>query len=233
MKNDSVDTPRVRIVIADDQEVVRVGWTTILQSFGFRVVSTVGDGNDLIAAVKEHRPDVAIVDVRMPNLDGLSAIEHLFTTGHVGRDSCRVIIVTTFDHDEYLARALRAGAVGFLLKTATAIQLRTAVENALEGESTLSPSATTKLIDNYLAGSTEYDESILYPLTDRERHVLKLVGFGLSNQEICERLHVAPNTLKTHVSRLLSKLGARDRAQLVVAAHKSGLSRVNEHHPER
>lgn len=227
-------TTSARIVIADDQEVMRAGWSTILQSFGFSIVATVADGHALIAAVTEHQPDIAVVDVRMPGLDGLSAIEHLSSTGHVARSSaaCRVIIVTTFDHDAYVERALRAGAVGFLLKTATAADLVAAVKNAMRGESTLAGTTTTRVIDKYLNGNVTYEDAILDPLTARERDVLELVGYGLSNQEICNRLTVAPNTVKTHISRLLSKLGARDRAQLVVAAHRSGLLRHHHRHPE-
>jgi DNA-binding NarL/FixJ family response regulator len=219
----------VRIVIADDQEVVRVGWSTILWSSGFDIVSAVSDGNALISAVMEHQPDIAVVDVRMPGLDGLSAIEQLAATGHVGKTACRVIIVTTFDHDGYVERALRAGAVGFLLKTSTAAELLAAIDNAMRGESTLAVSATTRLIDRYLNESVTYEEDILDPLTAREREVLALVGYGLSNQEIGARLNVGLNTVKTHISRLLSKLAARDRAQLVVAAHRSGILRLNRH----
>jgi DNA-binding NarL/FixJ family response regulator len=228
-----------RIVIADDQEVVRIGWSTILQSAGFTIVATVGDGNALIAAIADHKPDVAVVDVRMPVLDGLSAVEQLSLTRHVEPNhsdhqgsTCRVIMVTTFDHDEYVDRALRAGAVGFLLKTATAAELIGAVDNALHGERTLAASAATRLIDKYLNGSVTYQEDILDPLTARERDVLELVGYGLSNHDICAQLRVAPNTVKTHISRLLSKLGARDRSQLVIAAHRSGVLRSNHRHPE-
>jgi DNA-binding NarL/FixJ family response regulator len=223
---------QARIVIADDQEVVRIGWSTILSSSGHNIVSTVSDGNALIRAVTEQTPDIAVVDVRMPGMDGLSAIEHLAAIGHVGKMACRVIIVTTFDDDDAVERALRAGAVGFLLKTARATELIDAVDNAMRGESTLAVSTTTRLIDKYLNESVRYDEHILAPLTIRERKVLELVGHGLSNQEICLHLHIAANTVKTHISSLLSKLAARDRAQLVVAAHRSGLLRSDHRHPE-
>jgi DNA-binding NarL/FixJ family response regulator len=221
--------PRVRVVIADDQEVVRVGWATILQASGVGdVVATASDGTALVRAVVEHQPDLALVDVRMPGLDGLSALEQLSSAGLVGRHSCRVLVVTTFDHDAYVDRALVAGASGFLLKTVTSEELLDAIRSAMRGESTLAPSTTTRLIERYLTGSVTHDESILAPLTARERVVLELVGHGLSNQEICARLYVAPNTVKTHISRLLAKLGARDRAQLVVAAHRGGV--VRPHH---
>ncbi len=224
--DDVPSTPLARVVIADDQEVVRVGWSTILHASGVvDVVAVACDGNELVRAVVEHQPDVALVDIRMPGLDGLAALEQLSSAGLVGRDSCRVLVVTTFDHDAYVDRALLAGASGFLLKTATAEEMLSAVDAAMRGESTLAPSTTTRLIDRYLAGSAAHDESVLDLLTARERGVLELVGHGLSNQEICSRLHVAPNTVKTHISRLLAKLGARDRAQLVVAAHRSGLVR--------
>jgi DNA-binding NarL/FixJ family response regulator len=231
--DDAAPPRRVRLVIADDQEVVRVGWSTILQASGaVDVVAAARDGNALVRAVVEHQPDLALVDVRMPGLDGLSALELLSSAGLVGRGSCRVLVVTTFDHDAYVDRALLAGASGFLLKTVTTEELLDAVAIAMRGESTLAPSTTTRLIDRYLTGSTTHDESVLAPLTARERVVLELVGHGLSNQEICARLYVAPNTVKTHISRLLAKLGARDRAQLVVAAHRGGLVRPgHRRHP--
>lgn len=230
---DAASSPRVRVVIADDQEVVRVGWSTILQASGVvDVVAAADDGNALVRAVVEHQPDLALVDVRMPGLDGLSALEQLWAAGLVGRHTCRVLVVTTFDHDAYVDRALLAGASGFLLKTVTTEELLDAVQIAMRGESTLAPSTTTRLIDRYLTGSATHDESVLAPLTARERVVLELVGHGLSNQEICARLYVAPNTVKTHISRLLAKLGARDRAQLVVAAHRGGLVRSDHRrHP--
>ena len=212
----------VRIVVADDHEVVRAGFAALLDTQpDFTVLGTASDGAQAVRISRELRPDVILMDVRMPGTDGIEATRQL-TGGAAGP---RVIILTTFDLDEYVYDALCAGASGFLLKDVTAERLFDAVRVISAGEALLAPTVTRRLIGEFArqrphsgAGS-----AALAALTPRETQVLRLVAEGLSNSEIAARLVVTDETVKTHVSRVLSKLGLRDRTQAVVTAYESGL----------
>jgi DNA-binding NarL/FixJ family response regulator len=214
----------IRVVIADDQALVRSGFALILDSEPtIDVAAEAADGSEALAAVRAHNPDVVLMDIRMPRMDGIEATRHLTTskqTAHV-----KVLVLTTFDGDEYVYDALRAGASGFLLKDTTPEDLIRAVHIVAEGESLLAPSVTKRLIERFVevAPDTASDDTALPDLTERERDVLVAVAQGLSNVEIGEQLHVSYSTVKTHVSHLLSKLAVRDRAQLVVLAYRSGV----------
>jgi DNA-binding NarL/FixJ family response regulator len=219
---------RVRIVIADDHEVVRAGFAELLDTRSeFTVVGTAADGAQAVRLCSELRPDVVLMDVRMPVMDGIEATRQLAESGLTPR----VIILTTFDLDEYVYEALRAGASGFLLKDVTAERLFEAVRVVADGEALLAPGVTRRLISEFSAlrrASSPDDATAIGPaglraLTPRETQVLRLVAEGLSNAEIAARLVVNEETVKTHVSRVLRKLGLRDRTQAVVAAYESGL----------
>ena len=218
----------IRVLLADDLAMVRQGFGALLAAQPDLVV--VGDAPDGAAAVTATRrlnPDVVLMDVRMPVMDGLEATRRLLTPGA----SVRVLILTTFDLDDYVYEALRAGASGFLLKDAPAADLVHAVRVVAAGEALLSPAATRGLVSRFLSQpvpSALPAALELGGLTDREREVLALVAYGLSNDEIAERLHLSPLTVKTHINRAMSKLGVRDRAQLVVIAYQSGLVRPGE-----
>jgi DNA-binding NarL/FixJ family response regulator len=208
----------IQVLIADDQELVRTGFRKILESEpDLEVVGEAPDGRQAVELGVRLHPDVVLMDIRMPGVDGLEATRQL--AGHA-----RVLILTTFDLDEYVYQALRSGACGFLLKDAPADQLVTAIRVVAAGDSLLAPSVTRRLIEEFsrrpiLAAPTEN----LSALTPRELDVLRLLGRGLSNPEIAVKLHVGDATVKTHVSRILQKLSLRDRAQAVVAAYESGL----------
>jgi DNA-binding NarL/FixJ family response regulator len=213
----------IRVVIADDQALVRTGFGMILDSEpDIDVVAEAGDGAEALRAVRAHDPDVVLMDIRMPGIDGIEATRHLTTnplTAHV-----RVLVLTTFDGDEYVYDALHAGASGFLLKDTTPDDLVRAVHVVAEGESLLAPSVTRRLIERFVdAVPGTVGVSVLPDLTEREHDVLVAVARGLSNVEIGEQLHVSYSTVKTHVSHLVSKLDVRDRAQLVVLAYRSGV----------
>jgi len=214
----------VGIVVADDHEVVRAGFAALLDTQpDFTVLGTVSDGGEAVRACRELRPDVVLMDVRMPGLDGIEATRQLATAGSPGP---RVLILTTFDLDQYVFDALRAGASGFLLKDVTAERLFEAVRVVAAGEALLAPAVTRRLISEFTrlrpaAGAPP--PTALTTLTPRETEVLRLVAEGLSNPEIAARLVVTEETVKTHVSRILAKLGLRDRTQAVVAAYESGL----------
>ena len=212
-----------RVVIADDQELVRAGFRVLVESApGFEVVGEASDGAEAVAVVARERPDVVLMDVRMPGTDGLEATRRILADPSLGE--VRVLILTTFDLDEYVHDALRAGASGFLLKDTSPADLLDAIEVVASGEALLAPSVTRRLIEQFVSRPDPARPAPgLEALTDREREVLALVGRGLSNAEIAEQLVVSPATSKTHVSRILTKLGARDRAQLVVIAYESGL----------
>lgn len=216
----------IRVVLADDQELVRAGFRVLLESAAdIEVVGEAGDGDEALKLVRDQRPHVVLMDVRMPGTDGLEATTRI-TTDPVLAD-VRILILSTFDLDEYVHEALRAGASGFLLKDATAEELLDAIRIVAAGDALLAPSITKRLIEEFLEHDrldTKYKVE-LGRLTDREREVLTLVGRGLSNAEIAEQLFVSPTTSKTHVSRIMTKLHARDRAQLVVMAYESGLVR--------
>ena len=216
----------IGIVVADDHEVVRAGFAALLDSQpDFTVLGTAADGADAVRACRELEPDVVLMDVRMPGMDGIEATRQLAAgPGHVPR----VLILTTFDLDEYVFDALRAGASGFLLKDATAERLFEAVRVVAAGEALLAPAVTRRLISEFArtrppAGAAAAAPAALAALTPRETEVLRLVAEGLSNPEIAARLVVTEETVKTHVSRVLGKLGLRDRTQAVVAAYESGL----------
>jgi DNA-binding NarL/FixJ family response regulator len=217
----------VSIVVADDHEVVRGGFAALLDTQpDFTVLGTASDGGEAVRVCRELRPDVVLMDVRMPGLDGIEATRQLAGAGQVGP---RVLILTTFDLDEYVFDALRAGASGFLLKDVTAERLFDAVRVVAAGEALLAPAVTRRLISEFtrlrpspeIAGAAPSD--VLSTLTPRETEVLRLVAEGLSNPEVARRLVVTEETVKTHVSRVLAKLGLRDRTQAVVAAYESGL----------
>jgi DNA-binding NarL/FixJ family response regulator len=213
-------------VVADDHEVVRAGFAALLGTQpDFDVLGTASDGAAAVAVCRELRPDVVLMDVRMPGIDGIEATRQLMA----GQDPPRVLILTTFDLDEYVFDALRAGASGFLLKDATAERLFDAVRVVAAGDALLAPAVTRRLISEFArirppaATSATPAPAALAALTPRETEVLRLVAAGLSNPEIAGRLVVTEETVKTHVSRVLAKLGLHGRSQAVVAAYESGL----------
>jgi DNA-binding NarL/FixJ family response regulator len=224
-----VSGPSISLVVADDHEVVRAGFAALLDTQpDFSVLGTAADGADAVAACRELRPDVVLMDIRMPGTDGISATQQLTAVA----DPPKVLILTTFDLDEYVFDALRAGASGFLLKDVTAERLFEAVRVVAAGEALLAPAVTRRLISEFarlrpqaVAGvsGAAGRPGALAALTPRETEVLRLVAEGLSNTEIAARLVVTEETVKTHVSRILAKLGLRDRTQAVVAAYESGL----------
>src|SRR5712692_2240472 len=212
----------IGIVVADDHEVVRAGFAALLDTQpDFTVLDTAADGAEAVQACRDRRPDVVLMDVRMPGLDGIEATR-LLTSIDSGP---RVLILTTFDLDEYVYDALRAGASGFLLKDVTAERLFDAVRVIAAGEALLDPAVTRRLIREFAQQRpTPYGRTTtLRFLTPRETEVLRLLAEGLSNVEIADRLVITEETVKTHVSRMLSKLGLRDRTQAVIAAYESGL----------
>jgi len=215
----------IGIVVADDHEVVRAGFAAILDTQpDFTVLGTAADGTEAVRTCQECRPDVVLMDVRMPGMDGIEATRLLTAAG----SGPRVLILTTFDLDEYVYDALRAGASGFLLKDVTAERLFDAVRVIAEGEALLAPAITRRLIGEFARqrprpADPAQPTGPLGTLTPRETEVLRLIAAGLSNPEIARRLVVTEETVKTHVSRVLSKLGLRDRTQAVVAAYESGL----------
>jgi DNA-binding NarL/FixJ family response regulator len=213
----------IRVVVADDQALVREGFVSLIAAADdLVVVAEATDGHEAVAAVRTHRPDVVLMDVRMPRLDGLAATRAI--TEDDALAAVRVVMLTTYELDEYVFEALRAGACGFLTKDVRAGELRDALRVVASGQALLAPSVTQRVIDVFARRpSSAAAVERLRVLTDREREVLEVVGQGLSNEEIAERLCMSPLTAKTHVSRILSKLGVRDRAQLVVAAYESGL----------
>jgi DNA-binding NarL/FixJ family response regulator len=218
----------IGVVIADDQALVRGGFRVLVDTAdGMEVLGEASDGTEAVALARKHHPDVVLMDVRMPVQDGIEA------TRQIKRDSdtaeVKVLILTTFDLDEYVYSALRAGASGFLLKDTTPEKLLDAIRVVASDEALLAPTVTRRLIEAFIARLGEpaiVAPAALDTLTDREREVLREVARGLSNTEIAERLGVSPATAKTHVSRLLMKLAARDRAQLVVIAYETGLVRA-------
>ncbi|MEU4083381.1 response regulator transcription factor [Streptomyces aureus] len=215
----------IRVLLADDQSLVRAGFKALLDAQpDIEVAGEAADGEQALHAVRELRPDVVLMDIRMPALDGLAATRRI--TGDADLGDVKVVMLTTFELDEYVFEAIRSGASGFLVKDTEPEELLRAVRAVVDGDALLSPGVTRRLISEFAARSKEPESATaLAELTDREREVMALVGIGLSNDEIARRLVVSPLTAKTHVSRTMVKLGARDRAQLVVLAYESGLVR--------
>jgi DNA-binding NarL/FixJ family response regulator len=210
-----------RVALADDQELVRSGLRVLLEARGLEVVGEAGDGRAAVALAHDTRPDVLLMDIRMPVLDGIAATRELTASG----SSTRVLVLTTYDLDRYVYDALRAGAAGFLLKASPPDRLAEAVRVVADGEALLAPSLTQRLIAAHISRPPPGDAGAgaLADLTEREREVLALVARGLSNDEIAELLVVSPATVKTHVNRVLSKRQLRSRAQAVVLAYETGL----------
>ncbi|MFE6845489.1 response regulator [Streptomyces sp. NPDC057686] len=215
----------IRVLLADDQALVRAGFRALLDAQpDIEVAGEAADGAEAVRLAHELRPDVALMDIRMPVLDGLAATRTI--TGDPGLTAVRVVMLTTFELDEYVFEAIRSGASGFLVKDTEPEELLRAVRAVVAGDALLSPGVTRRLIAEFAARSkVPRAAAELDRLTEREREVMALVGLGLSNEEIARRLVVSPLTAKTHVSRTMVKLGARDRAQLVVLAYESGLVR--------
>ena len=212
----------VRVLIVDDHDLLRAGLSTVLGlDPDIEVVGEAGDGTAAVRMARELQPDVVLMDVEMPGGDGITA------TARIARECAgtRVLVLTTFDIDDYVLGALRAGASGFLLKTTPPRELTAAVRACAAGETTLGPTVIARLVDSYVAQPATPDTSALGNLTARETDVLKAMARGLSNAEIGAELYLAETTVKTHVARILHKLGVRDRVQAVVIAHDSGLAR--------
>jgi DNA-binding NarL/FixJ family response regulator len=215
----------IRVLIADDQELVRTGFRVILEAEGdIEVVAEADNGHEAVRQAALAKPEVVLMDIRMPELDGLAATEQILRQ----QDPPTIVVLTTFDQNEYIYRALRAGAAGFLLKDAPSSRLIAAVRAAATGDSLIEPSITARLVERFaepvaVPGIPEQ----LAQLTERELDVLRLIGRGLSNAEIAAEMVVAETTVKTHVARILNKLGVRDRVQAVVVAYETGFVRRN------
>jgi DNA-binding NarL/FixJ family response regulator len=215
----------IRVLLADDQALVRAGFKALLDAReDMKVVGEAANGSEAIALTKHLTPDVLLIDIRMPELDGLQATREI--AADPALSEVRIVILTTFQLDEYLFDALRYGASGFLVKDTEPTDLVNAVRVVAAGDALISPSMTSRLVAEYAARAKQpHDTAELDELTNREREVMTLVAAGLSNQEIAKRLYLSPATARTHVSRAMSKLGARDRSQLVVIAYETGLVR--------
>ncbi|MDI3422333.1 response regulator [Streptomyces luteolus] len=213
----------VRVVLADDQTLVRAGFRSILEDEDdIEVVGEAADGDQALALARRLLPDVVLMDIRMPGVDGLEATRRI--TGDTSLEGVRVVILTTFDVDDYVYGALRAGASGFLVKDTEPMELLHGVRVVARGDALIAPAVTRRLIAEFAGRSRQPDPSPrLNALTEREREVMGLVGAGLSNDEIARRLVLSPATAKTHVSRIMTKLDVRDRAQLVILAYESGM----------
>ncbi|MGN6409324.1 MAG: response regulator [Curtobacterium sp.] len=223
MTTDPTVPEPIRVFLVDDQVLVRAGLRALVDAEpGMSVVGEAGDGDAAVDAVRRERPDVVLMDIRMPGTDGLAATQRI--SADAGLANVHVVILTTFEEDDYVFEAIRGGAAGFLVKDTEPAELLRAIRTVVAGESLLSPRATRSLVEAY---ATHAKPSSLAPeldvLTDRERQVMQLVAVGMTNAEIAQHLFVSPMTTKTHVSRAMIKLGARDRAQLVVFAYETGL----------
>ncbi len=215
----------IRVVLVDDQELVRTGLRSLAENDGdISVVAEAANGRSGLHAVRETRPDVVLMDIRMPELDGLAATASIVADADLS--GVRVLIMTTFDDDDDVFEAIRAGAAGYLLKDISPTDLRQAIRVVAAGESLLSPAIAGKLMRSFVAGRQwKVDDTPLRLLTDREKQVLVEIAKGCSNDEIARTLYLSPATARTYASRLLSKLHARDRSQLVVLAYETGLVR--------
>jgi DNA-binding NarL/FixJ family response regulator len=216
----------IRVAIADDQQLIRGGFRSLLEAEpDIEIVGEAGSGAEAVALVSATRPDVVLMDIRMPDGDGLWATEQIVQRPEL--KGTHIVIVTTFELDEYVGRAIRAGASGFLVKDTEPVELIRAVRVVAGGDALLSPGVTRRLLERISGELKEApDTAQLSVITDREREVLALVGQGLTNEEIGRELYLSPLTAKTHVSRIMSKLAARDRVQLVVIAYETGLVRA-------
>jgi DNA-binding NarL/FixJ family response regulator len=221
----------IRVLLADDQALIRAGFAALVRSAeDMEVVGEATDGADAHRLAQERRPDVVLMDIRMPGTDGLSATSLI--TGDVDLTDVKVLVLTTFEADEYVLAALRAGASGFLGKGVEPHELLDAIRVVAAGDALLSPTATKSLISRFLAQPQDGAPDLVSPeldvLTDREREIVALVAKGLTNDGIAAKLYLSPLTAKTHVNRAMTKLGARDRAQLVVIAYQAGLVRAGD-----
>jgi DNA-binding NarL/FixJ family response regulator len=224
----------VRVLLADDQVLIRSGFAALIGSADdLAVVGEAGDGAEVVRLATVLRPDVVLMDIRMPGMDGLTAARQITDSPELGE--VRVIVLTTFEADEYVFEALRSGASGFLGKSVEPDELLDAIRVVAGGEALLSPRATRSLIARFLAdpraGAPTADDPTLDVLTEREREMVSLAAHGLSNEDIAKRLYLSPLTVKTHVNRAMTKLHARDRAQLVVLAYQTGLVRAGDAEP--
>jgi len=220
---DGVNRPALRAVIADDQALVRTGFGMILAADGIEVTAEAADGAEALAAVRRTRPDVVLMDIRMPQMDGIEATRRILADGP---DGTKVIILTTYDLDHYVYAALTAGASGFLLKDVSPEHLVAAVRLVQSGDALLAPAITRRLIERFAQREEDRPAGLhrdLSGLTPRELEVLRLLATGLSNAELADRLLLSPTTIKTHIGRILSKLDLRDRVQAVVLAYETGL----------
>lgn len=216
----------IRILLADDQALVRAGFAALIDAEAdMEVVAEASDGAEAFRLIERDRPDVALMDIRMPGVDGIEATRRVAAEPHLV--GVHVVIVTTFDLDEYVFEGLRAGAAGFLVKDTEAAELLRAIRVVAGGDALLSPGVTRRLVGEFAAKSKDFSTTpALERLTPREREVVVLVASGLSNEEIARRLFVSPSTAKTHTARAMAKLDARDRAQLVIFAYEAGLVRA-------
>ena len=228
MGHPSIELSTIRVAIIDDQSMVREGFGALLNAQSdITVVGSASDGSEAVALVRQTQPNVILMDIRMPQLNGLDATRAILAMP--GNVHPRVIMLTTFDADEYVFSALQAGASGFLLKDATAEDLIAAVRIVAGGEALLAPSITSKLIADYVTRPAPRNtSSLLSPLTERELEVMRIIATGKSIAEIAEALFLSDQTIKTYVSRILSKLGLRDRTQIVIAAYESGLVTISD-----
>ncbi|MGG7305936.1 response regulator [Curtobacterium sp. AB451] len=223
MTTDPTAPGPIRVLLVDDQVLVRAGLRALVDAEpGMTVVGEAGDGDAAVDVARRERPDVVLMDIRMPGTDGLAATQRISADPDLA--GVHVVVLTTFEEDDYVFEAIRGGAAGFLVKDTEPAELLRAIRTVVAGESLLSPRATRSLVEAY---ATHAKPSSLAPeldvLTDRERQVMQLVAVGMTNAEIAQHLFVSPMTAKTHVSRAMIKLGARDRAQLVVFAYETGL----------
>lgn len=212
----------IRVVLVDDQPLVRAGLRTLLERDpAIEVIGEAADGESGVRLVQQTRPDVVLMDIRMPGVDGLAATRQIVRDAQL--NGTRVVVLTTFDEDEQIHEAIRSGAAGYLLKDSTPEELRRAVQLVAGGEALLSPSITRRVMQQLATGAGVTNPQLVAELTEREQEFLRHIGLGESNEEIAEQLVISPATARTYVSRLLSKLHARDRSQLVILAYESGL----------